>query len=264
MQPDRNPPSTTGGGTRIAISVPIREARLFRYGATADILGVVSDNPDVDFSVRQLSRLIDFSEKATREAIDVLEANDIVVVDHRENARRVHINRSRLTKPDDPIRSIPQAEFHAPVNLAHQYILHELEDVQGVVLFGSVATGAADRQSDIDLWVLVGDDLLENRHTANKLITELESRQIPPTIAYADEIDLPFDQHWEEVKKMFSADHQHYVSAQRYSFEIVVETPASIIAQQSRIEPVELFGRGITLTTSEEFEAVKRAVMADE
>jgi hypothetical protein len=69
--------------------------------------------------------------------VDVLESNGLIETFHKGNARRVHINRSLLHKPADPIRSIPQTEFQTPVRVAQHYIEDELDDVLDIVLFGS-------------------------------------------------------------------------------------------------------------------------------
>jgi predicted nucleotidyltransferase len=252
------------GGTSIGLPLPTREAELFRHGATPHILNFLSDNPDVDVSIRQLSQVVPMSERATREAVDTLEANDLVGTDNRGNARRVHINRARLDKPQDPLRSIPQTEFQTPVRVACRYIDDELEEVKGIILFGSVARGTADRQSDVDLWVLVADDHLQQRHEANTLTSHLEELRIPQTIALGDPGEADFEANWEEIRAQLEADDQDRASTQRYSFEIVVETPESILAQSDRVEADNLLGGGITLLSTELLERVKREIVSDE
>jgi len=251
-------------GASIGIPLPVRGSQLFTHGATPHILNFLSDNPDVDVSIRQLSQVVPMSERATREAVDALEANDLLRVYHRGNARRVHINKARLDKPDDPIRSIPQTEFQTPVRVACRYIKEELGDVRGIILFGSVTSGTADGQSDIDLWVLVADDHLQQRHDATKLATRLEEFRIPPTVALADARDADFEANWEEVKARLEADDRQLMSAQRHPFEIIVETPESILAQSDRVEPDQLFGQGITLRSTELLDRVKQEVLSDE
>lgn len=268
----RHQDSTSGPGndapgereTSIGFPLPVRDSQLFKHGATPHILNFLSDNPDIDVSIRQLSQVVPMSERATREAVDVLAANDLIETHHQGNARRVHINKARLEKPTDPFRSIPQTEFQTPVRIACRYIEEELDEVRGIILFGSVARGSADRRSDIDLWVLVADDLLEQRHDANKLATRLEDLQIPPTIALADARDADFEANWEQIKTGLEADDQAWASAQRHSFEIIVETPESILAQSDRVEPDQLFGQGITLVSSELLDRVKQEVLTDE
>jgi predicted nucleotidyltransferase len=251
-------------GVSIGLALPVRSARLFKHGAAPHILNFLSDNPDIDVSIRQLSRVVPMSERATREAVDALAANELLGTYHQGNARRVHINRARLDKPEDPFRSIPQTEFQTPVRVACRYIEEELDEVRGIILFGSVARGTADRRSDIDLWVLVADEQLKQRHEANKLTSHLEDLQIPPRIALADARDADFKTNWEQISAQLEADDRDWASAQRHSFEIIVETPESILAQSDRIEADQLFGQGITLQSSELLERVKREVLNDE
>lgn len=248
-------------GLSIELALPIRESDLFKHGATTHILGFLSDNPEINVSIRQLARVVPLSERATREAIDVLEANTLVETFHKGNARRVHINRDRLNNPNDPIRSIPQTQFQTPVRIARHYIEEELENVMGIILFGSVARGKADRQSDIDLWVLVGSDHMQQRHNANKLAKHLEGLQIPPTIAVGDAQNADFESGWDEVKETLEADKQDSASAQRHSFEILVETPQSIVNQSDQVDAEKLFGVGITLLSSETLDRIKLEVL---
>lgn len=251
-------------GASIGFSLPVRNPELFKHGATPHILNFLSDNPDIDVSIRQLSQVVPMSERATREAVNALEANDLIQTYNQGNARRVHINRARLDKPEDSIRSIPQTEFQTPVRVACRYIDDELDDVRGIILFGSVARGTADRQSDIDLWVLVAEDHLQQRHEANKLATHLKGLQIPPTIALANAREADFEANWDTIRAQLEADDQDWASAQRHSFEIIVETPEAILSQSDRVEANQLFGQSITLLSSELLERIKMEVLGDE
>lgn len=255
---------TSAAGTVIGLALPIRDSELFKHSASAHVLNFLSDNPDINVSIRQLSKVTPLSERATREAVNVLEANELVETFHKGNARRVHINRARLDKPGDPIRSIPQTHFQTPVRVARHYIEDELEGVKGIILFGSIASGEADRQSDIDLWVLLGDNQMQQRHDANKLTQHLDGLQIPPSIAVTDAVNADFESGWDQLRATLEADNQNWSSAQRYTFEILVETPQSIINQTDRIDAEELFGKGITLLSTETLERVKREVLDDE
>jgi len=263
--PDRpgDPPDAKQGAS-LELPLPIRDADLFKHGATTHVLDFLTDNPDIDVSIRQLSTVVPFSERATREAVDVLEANELLEVYHEGNARRVHVNRDRLDVPSDPIRSIPQTPYQTPVRVACQYVEEELEDVLGIVLFGSVARGEADRQSDVDLWVLVGGDHMQQRHDANELARRLEGLQIPPTVAVADALNAEEGLDWDEVRETLEADDRDWASAQRHTFEILVETPRSILDQSDRVDAEALFGTGITLLTSETLDRVKREVLGGE
>ena len=263
--------STDGGGNTersneasIGLALPVRDTGLFRHSASPYVLNFLGDNPDLDVSIRQLSRVTPTSERSTREAVNALEASGLVETFYEGNARRVCINRSRLDRFDDPVRSIPQTEFQTPVRVARHYVEDELDDVKGIVLFGSVARGEADRQSDIDLWVLVGDDYVQQRHEANKLAKRLGELRIPPTIPVAEADEADFEANWSEIRAKLEDDDQDWVSADRYSFEIVVETPQSLLNQQDRIDAQELFGEGITLLSTETLQRLKREVLRDE
>jgi predicted nucleotidyltransferase len=264
LQERPNNDAGTTAGAAISIPVPVRAAELFKHGASPHILNFLSDNPEIDVSIRQLARVVPMSERATREAVDALAANDLVETYHQGNARRVHINRDRLERPQDSIHSIPQTEFQTPVRVACRYINEELDAVRGIILFGSVARGTADRQSDIDLWVLVADDHLQQRHDANKLATHLEGLQIPPTVALADVMAADFEENWEQIKTRLEDDERSWASAQRHAFEIVVETPASILGQSDRVETDKLFRESITLQSSELLERVKREFLTND
>lgn len=256
--------SDSQAGSSIALALPVRDSGLFKHSASTHVLNFLSDNPDINVSIRQLSRVTPLSERATREAVDVLEANELVETFHEGNARRVQINRARLRKPDDPIRSIPQTQFQTPVRVARHYIEDEFDEVKGIILFGSVARGEADRRSDIDLWVLVGGDHMQQRHDANKLAQHLDGLQIPPSIAVTDAMNADFESGWDTIRETLEDDEQNWSSAQRHSFEILVETPQSILNQADRVNAEELFGEGITLLSTETLERVKIEVLSDE
>ena len=259
---DNDPPR--GGGASIGLTLPVNTDNLFKHGASRYVLNFFADTPDIDVSIRALSRITPFSERATRQAVDALADAGLLEVDPHGNAHRVRINRTRLTVPTDPIESIPQAPYRTPVRVACQYLESELEEVRGIILFGSVARGDADRRSDIDLWILVDDDLFAARGAANKLARTLEELQIPPTISLAEAESVDFETHWETIRERLEAEDTNWASAERHSFELIVETPASILGQSDRVAPEKLFGEGITLRSTETLERVKREVITDE
>lgn len=210
----------------IGLPIPTPDPNLFRFTATDDILRLLLDNPYERFTIRELGRLTDNAAQSVKRAVDVLEPNDIVVVESEGNRRLVAINRTRVTKPDDPVLRVPQPEYHPPIRAALDRICDELGDVRGVLVFGSVARGRADRQSDIDLWILAGDRV--EQHRANEIAKELG-------------------------EKRFDGD--------RYEFQILVETPESARGHGDRLR--EIFADAITLVDSDSFSDLKREVMGD-
>lgn len=268
MRSDSSTASDSAGrtphGSSVGLALPIRDTDLFKHTASPHILNFLSDNPDIHLSIRQLSEITPMSERATLEAVNTLEANDLVETFRDGNARQVRINSDRLHKPDDPFLSIPQPEFQTPVRVARRYIEDELESVEGIILFGSTARGEADRKSDIDLWVLVTGDHMKQRHRANKLLKRLESLPIPSSIEVSNANNGGFEDNWETIKNRLENTDQSSVSAERYSFEIIVETPQSILTQADRVDAEKLFGEGITLLSSDTLERVKLEVLSDE
>lgn len=276
----------TDQGAALELPIPLTEGDLFKHGASERILEVLVDNPDLQLSITQLSNLASFSKPATRAAVDTLEANDLVETTRRGNARLTQINRKRLRTADDPILSIPQDEYHLPVRIGRDLVESELEDVLGVVLFGSVARGEADRQSDVDLWVLVGHDPTRQQHEATKLATELSEMKLPSAIDTADLLGDQFtgsssddgettEQSVIDVysRTRLSADsgtswqqflHRQLASTgHRYDFEIVVESPDSVAGQLEAIDPA-IFTEGITLYDTQTLQNLKAEVIGGE
>lgn len=275
----------TNAGAVLELQIPVRDGDLFKHGASEGILDLLADNPDLQLSVSQLSRSVPFSKPATRTAIDVLEANDLVETTRRGNKRLVQIDRDRLRTATDPVLSIPQGEFHLPVRIARRLVRNDLENVLGIVLFGSVARGDADRKSDVDLWVLVDADPALQQHDATKLAAELSELRLPATIDlsslvgdfsdYDTEDGGSIEQRlidayqrgrsstdgrggWEEFM------HEQLVgSGQRYDFEILVESPESFTSQLDSVDS-ELFTEGITLYDTPALQALKSKVIGDE
>jgi predicted nucleotidyltransferase len=215
-------------GATIAVGVPALDANLYRYEATNPVLHFLVDNPYAKQTIRELSRLTDYSHPAVKNAVDVLAANDIVHVEAEGNQKQISINRSRITKPDDPILTIPQPEFHSPVREAVGQLRGTLADVKGIIVFGSVARGTADRQSDIDLWVLVQNDRGTNQRQANEIATALEDER-------------------------FAGD--------RYEFQILVESACSALNVGDRL--TEILISGITIVDTQTLDRFKQEVLND-
>jgi predicted nucleotidyltransferase len=211
----------------VGLPIPAPDPDLFRHTATDDILRLLLDNPYEQFTIRELARLTDNAAQSVKRSVDVLEANYVVVAESEGNRRLVGINRDRVSKPADPVLRIPQSDFHPPVRAALDRVRDELEDVEGVLVFGSVARGRADRQSDVDLWVLVGDRAGQ-QHRANELARELGDER-------------------------FGGD--------RYEFQILVESPESARGHGERLEDV--FADGITLADSDALRDLKEEVLGD-
>ncbi|QHS17067.1 nucleotidyltransferase [haloarchaeon 3A1-DGR] len=176
-------------GLQILIEIPTRSDGLFGSTATDEVLSFLARHHTEEFSISDLAEAVDYSQPSISKAVTVLSENDLVNERREGNTRWVRINTERLSVPDDPYLQIPQSEFHNPVRTAVAELRHELDGVIGVILYGSVARGEADRRSDIDLWVLVEEDRMANQRTANRVTQELEDEEFENG-RYEYEIDV--------------------------------------------------------------------------
>lgn len=213
--------------THICLPLPLGDPDAFRHGAAADILHLLTENPDTAFSNRELHRLTGKGMSNVNAAVHSLEALGVIHVERDGRANAVGINREKLVRSDDPVTTIPQSEFHEPVRAIQDRLVDRVGEDAAIVLFGSVARGEADRASDIDVFVVVE----ENRMAAQRVAHNIEK---------------------EIASERFGGD--------RFEPHIVVETPDSA-ATHDRIRDVLV--DGITLHGAPVLETVKQEVSAD-
>jgi len=186
---NRETRKTNSSGASISLSIPPSDPDLFKHKATSDVLLFLTNHRFNSFSLRELAAQIGHSHQSVRRAVNVLSANDLVIESPESNRRPVQINRQRLSIPDDPVLRIPQSEFHQPVKTAVSRLRENISDVVGILLYGSVARGDADRRSDIDLWVLTRSGRAESQREANTIARNLEDTEFGGN-RYAYDIDV--------------------------------------------------------------------------
>ena len=214
-------------GTHVCIPIPVGDRDAFTHDATPGILQILTDNPEKTFSNRDLHRLTGKGLGNVNGAIVSLEELGVVSVDREGRANRVQINQRKLIRSDDRITSIPQPEYHAPVRAVRDRLVDRIGDDAGIVLFGSVARGDADRASDIDMFVIVDDERMTAQREAHSIEDEIASEQI---------------------------------GGDRYEAHIVVETRDSAVTHD-QIQAV--LTEGITVHDTPVLAAVKREVFDD-
>ena len=212
----------------IALQYPFPEDRVFRYQAMQDVLDVLIDQPYATYSMSELANLTGANQGTISKAVRLLSELDVIETARDGRTQQVRINRDRLTKPD-PILSIPQDEFHQPVRALLQRFQDQLGELVGVVLFGSVARGEADRTSDIDLLVIVDENRTTARRTVQSIVSDLE------------------DQRFE---------------GNRYTFQPLVESTDSVQRIGDQLRPQ--FDDAITLVGSDRLSELRTEVYADE
>lgn len=214
-------------GTHVCIPVPVPDPSVFSHNATGVVLHLLIDNPERSFTNRELHRLTGKGLGNVNAAVQALEALKVVTVDRDGRANQVQINSAKVVSPDDRITAIPQDEYHAPVRRVVDLVTERISADAGIVLFGSVARGDADRASDIDLFVVVDEDRMAAQRAAHSIEDDFASER-------------------------FDGD--------RYESHIVVETQESA-ATHDQIQ--EVLTEGLTLRETPALEAVKEEVFSN-
>lgn len=214
-------------GMSLSLDIPVKEPGLFKHSATNDLLLFLANHRFDEYTIRELADRMEYSKGTISNAVNVLEANDLVDVRYGGQAKYVSMNIDRLDVPDDPVLRIPQSEYHEPVRAAVRELTHELDDLVGIVLYGSVARGEADRQSDIDLWILVTDDRMGAQRKVNEIVQYLE--------------DQPFNE-----------------PGERFDFHVDVEETMSLPQYTEDIN--RIINSGITIYSTDNFRKVENII----
>lgn len=210
----------------VEVRLPLPEEQVFRYAAMDEALELLARNPTEEFSNRDLQRLTGYGGPSVSNALTLLEAMELIVRRDAGNRTLYRIDERRLQHADDPFLEIPQAEFREPLwRLVAQ--VDEEVSIAGVLCFGSVARGEADRASDIDVFVLVDEDeeVVTARRAVSDVIRDLEDEPI---------------------------------NGDRYQFEVFVESPES--ARKRGEDLRSILQEGIPLVESETLQRVMRDI----
>lgn len=214
---------------RILVDYPLPDERVFRYQAMQDILHHLVNDPFEEFTQKELAAITGADVSSISRSVTLLEELGTITVTE-ETPAKIALDQDHLTA-SNPILAIPQEAFRKPVKAFLDELVDDVESAEnvdelvGVVLFGSVARGNADRSSDIDLLVIVDGDATYARRLASTLARDLENRE--------------FD-------------------GERYQFEVLVETPESAASHGDDLR--EIFDEGIVLERTDAVADVRNAV----
>lgn len=207
---------------------------IFRIRAADDVLRLLADAHETEFTIPELVDATDVTRSTVWRAVRLLERIGAIRVRDTPQRKYVAINPRRLQKAD-PILAIDQPEFHDPVRAFVDRVREAVDDAEdvdallGIVVFGSVARGEADRQSNIDLFVVVGGDRTSARRLVTGVVGDLRDRR-------------------------FDGD--------RFDFEPYVESTESTCRAGSKLR--EIFQEGITVYGDDRLQSLRKAVFADE
>lgn len=211
--------------TTVRITLPLPEKKVFGSESVSEVLELLVNNPHQEFSKSQLQRITDRGWSSIQKSIEILEALDLVKIREDGKKNMISINSEKIDKPDNPIFSIPQDSFREPVRKFKERVLDEIDYITGIIVFGSVARGEADRASDIDVLVIVEDDLTSARRKVTEISSDLEKEEI---------------------------------DGQRYEFEALVESVESTEKRGKRIR--NIFSEGIVLHKTKTLENLKEKI----
>jgi predicted nucleotidyltransferase len=214
---------------RVSLDLPLPDERVFRYRAMQDILSQLVNNPFRQFTQKELATIIDADVSSVSRSVELLDQLGVLRIESGR-PRRIGIDRDHL-RGSSPLSTVPQEEFRQPIRTfideLHSRVEANsvVETVVGVILFGSVARGTADRSSDIDLLVILDGDATYARRVGTRTARKLEERR-------------------------FDGD--------RYRFEVLVETPETASSRGAKLK--EIFDEGIVLEPSDELERIRDTV----
>ncbi|NHX36827.1 MULTISPECIES: nucleotidyltransferase domain-containing protein [Halolamina] len=213
---------------------PNSDTGIFRISAADEILRLLADAHETEFTIPELVEVTGATRSTVWRAIDLLDTIGAIRVRETPQRNYAAINPDRLKK-DDPVLAIDQSEFHEPTRTFVDRIQTAIADadavetVVGIIVFGSVARGEADRQSDIDLFVVVEGDRTAARRVVTDVVTDLQSQR-------------------------FDGD--------RFAFEPYVESVESARRAGSKLD--EIFDEGVTVYGTAALQSLRKAVIADE
>ncbi|MFC7203313.1 nucleotidyltransferase domain-containing protein [Haloferax namakaokahaiae] len=217
---------------RVCLRVPPGDdTKIFRLRAADDVLRLLVDAHESEFTMSELADETDHSRSTVWRAVELLDELDVLQIRQTTQRKYVAIDNAHLEK-DDPILALEQTEYHDPIRAFVTRVedavaaTSDIDRLLGVLVFGSVARGEADRKSDIDVFVLVEGDRTSARRIVSGVAADLGEER-------------------------FDGD--------RYTFEPFVETAES--AQRVGDKLREQFREGVTVYGTDEFQQVRKAVM---
>jgi len=209
---------------------------IFRIQAADEILRLLVDAHETEFSIPELVDATGAARSTVWRAVELLRSVGAIHVHETPQRNYVSIDPDRLEK-SDPLLAIEQSTFHSPIRSFVDRVDNAIADSEavtalvGIIVFGSVARGEADRRSDIDLFVVIEGDRTAARRLVADTVSDLKGRR-------------------------FDGD--------RFAFEPYVESIESATRAAGKLR--EIFAEGITVygSTDERLQTVRKAVITNE
>ena len=192
-----------------------------------EIVQLASQNPTREFGNRELRSLTGYAGPSVTKSLNLLKELGFLCVRTEGNRTLYRINSDLVHDPKEPLLAIRQEEFRRPIVGLVERLTDELDSVVGILVFGSVARGVADRSSDIDCLVLVEDDVVRARRVVQEVVNDLQQQR-------------------------FDGD--------RYEFEVLVESIRTGSNRGEELRPI--FQEGVTIHETKALDRVREAVFS--
>lgn len=141
------------------------------------VLKFLRDNPEDMFTINEIAENVDGSYPAVRDFLRDLEDLDLVKIRKKGGSYLVEFNED--SRYFHAVDAIFKCETSPLSEEAHE-LVQELMDSENmeekiisICLFGSVARGTSDSNSDIDVFFLVEDDV-DTNYLKNQIIDRIE------------------------------------------------------------------------------------------
>ena len=129
-------------------------------GKRLEILRYLVNNKDRRFAITEIAESVDASYKTVQVFIDSLEDFGFIESEKHGRTRIVTVNNeSPFLEVFERLGEIDSKPFRETAKKFAEEVYTEFEDqIESIILFGSVARGMPGRGSDIDLMILVKDE----------------------------------------------------------------------------------------------------------
>lgn len=177
---------------------------LLGKGYKAEVLKFLKDNPDDFFSINEIAEKTSGSNPSVKSFLQDL--SDLGLVKFRKKAGSYLVEYNPDSRYDNVVEAIFGAEIEdmrkQAERFAYDLFNHTDEEFQeklfSIVLYGSVARGTADANSDIDILVLV-DDTADKDNVMDKALEVAKKRsdsenEVVPMVETTQEFQDNFDQ----------------------------------------------------------------------
>ncbi|MFP4046005.1 MAG: nucleotidyltransferase domain-containing protein [Candidatus Aenigmatarchaeota archaeon] len=142
-----------------------------------DLLKELIQHPDRELSIRALGKEAEISYVTARNLVSKLLQSGLLKEEKKSNGRFISLN------TDSPyyglIKEMVRMDTRPLVEVAESYakeVSEKVEDVEAILLYGSVARGDPDLSSDIDILVLVKGETEKPESIAGKIADKYQRK----------------------------------------------------------------------------------------